>query len=225
RLITLAAELKKALMHKLFTNGTRGEPLKQTDIGAVPQSWTVTELQEVAEPPQYGFTASAQPAGNAQILRITDIQNAGVNWSSVPYCECTLEDLAQHRLRTGDLVFARIGATTGKNFLVVDPPDSAVFASYLIRVRPRETLVPGFAAYFCQTAAYWRQIAASKGNNLKGGFNSSLLRRLLIALPADPTEQHLIVEVLAALDRKIDVARRTSAVLNAGFRTLLHQLM
>jgi type I restriction enzyme S subunit len=40
-LISLTAELKKALMHKLFTKGTRGETLKQTTIGLVPSSWIV----------------------------------------------------------------------------------------------------------------------------------------------------------------------------------------
>lgn len=33
RLIALTIELKKALTHKLFTEGTRGEPQKQTEIG------------------------------------------------------------------------------------------------------------------------------------------------------------------------------------------------
>ena len=45
RLIALTAELKKALMHKLFTEGTRGEPLKQTEIGPVPESWTELPLR------------------------------------------------------------------------------------------------------------------------------------------------------------------------------------
>jgi hypothetical protein len=36
-------------------------------------------LQEVADPPQYGFTASASATGNARILRITDIQDVGVD--------------------------------------------------------------------------------------------------------------------------------------------------
>lgn len=38
RLIALSQELKKALMHKLFTEGLRGEPQKQTEIGPVPES-------------------------------------------------------------------------------------------------------------------------------------------------------------------------------------------
>ena len=47
RLIALTAELKKALMHKLFTEGTRGEPLKQTSFGVIPQSWTILTLNDL----------------------------------------------------------------------------------------------------------------------------------------------------------------------------------
>ena len=44
RLIALTTELKKALLHKLFTEGLRGEPQKQTEIGPVPESWEVVRL-------------------------------------------------------------------------------------------------------------------------------------------------------------------------------------
>jgi type I restriction enzyme, S subunit len=41
RVLALTAELKKTLLHQLFTTGLRGEPQKQTDIGPVPESWEV----------------------------------------------------------------------------------------------------------------------------------------------------------------------------------------
>ncbi len=47
RLIALTAELKKALMHKLFTHGTRGEPQKQSEIGPIPKSWRVERLDRM----------------------------------------------------------------------------------------------------------------------------------------------------------------------------------
>ena len=48
RLLALTAELKKALLHQLFTAGLRGEPQKQTEIGPVPESWeVVTRLDTV----------------------------------------------------------------------------------------------------------------------------------------------------------------------------------
>src|SRR5207249_4059524 len=62
RLIALTDELKKALMHKLFTEGTRGEPQKQTEIGPVPESWQtkrlgslVTRVSKVASPRWQGY--------------------------------------------------------------------------------------------------------------------------------------------------------------------------
>jgi len=47
RLITLTTELKKTLLHKLFTEGLRGEPLKQTEIGPMPESWELVKLGSI----------------------------------------------------------------------------------------------------------------------------------------------------------------------------------
>ncbi len=44
QLLALTAELKNALLHKLFTEGLRSEPQKQTEIGPVPESWEVVTL-------------------------------------------------------------------------------------------------------------------------------------------------------------------------------------
>ena len=46
-LLALTTELKKTLLHKLFTEGLRGEPQKQTEIGPVPESWEVKRLEEL----------------------------------------------------------------------------------------------------------------------------------------------------------------------------------
>jgi type I restriction enzyme S subunit len=47
RLIELTTELKKALMQKLFTEGTSGEPQNKTEIGLVPESWETSALGDV----------------------------------------------------------------------------------------------------------------------------------------------------------------------------------
>jgi type I restriction enzyme S subunit len=59
RIIQTTTELKKALMHKLFTEGLRGEPQKQTEIGLVPESWEVVRLSDVCRF-QSGGTPSKQ---------------------------------------------------------------------------------------------------------------------------------------------------------------------
>ena len=100
----------------------------------IPGTWQIASLGELADDISYGFPASAtnKPLG-PRMLRITDIQNGKVDWTTVPYCAEGADQT--DFLTVGDLVIARTGATTGKSFLIRAVPERAIFASYLIRVR------------------------------------------------------------------------------------------
>ena len=157
--------------------------------------WEVKELAAVSAI-NYGYTESAfsEPVG-PQFLRITDIQDDRVDWESVPYCKIESTDLPKYRLASGDIVFARTGATTGKSFLVDDPPE-AVFASYLIRLRLLDKrLLPQFVSLFFQTAGYWQTIKDGSSGSAQGGFNATKLGALRIPVPPLP-EQRRIVGIL-----------------------------
>jgi type I restriction enzyme S subunit len=122
------------------------------------KGWEMKQLAAVATI-KYGYTesASSEPIG-PRFLRITDIQEDKVDWESVPYCKIEPENLYKYRLATGDIVFARTGATTGKSFLLSDPPNAA-FASYLIRLRLFDkNRLPEFVSLFFQTDSYWKSI-------------------------------------------------------------------
>jgi type I restriction enzyme S subunit len=220
-----AQELKHAAMRTLFTRGLRGEAQKETEIGPAPESWEVTALEGHIERPDYGYTASAtsDPIG-PRFLRITDIQNGGVDWNAVPFCACDQTALDEKRLNPGDIVVARIGATTGKAFLIKEPPE-AIFASYLIRIRTRDTsLFAPFLYYYMHGEHYWQHIDRNKGGRLKGGVNIPVLTSLPIPLPP-LEEQREIVAILDAIDRKIDLHKKKRAVLDELFKALLHKLM
>ncbi|HRJ31376.1 MAG TPA: restriction endonuclease subunit S [Cyclobacteriaceae bacterium] len=176
------------------------EGWKDTELGLIPVDWEQSILSEYAEKPQYGFTDSSSNSGNAKFLRITDITDTGVNWNDVPYCNCP--DVDKYKLVDGDIVFARIGATTGKSYIIKNPP-KAVFASYLIRVRTRSKLLSDYLIYFFNSEYYWEQINSQKGNNLKGGVNGSILSDLKIIVPPTP-EQRKIAYVLSTVQKAIE---------------------
>ena len=48
RLIATTRDLKRSAMAHLFTHGMRGEALKETEIGPMPESWRVASIDEVA---------------------------------------------------------------------------------------------------------------------------------------------------------------------------------
>ena len=159
------------------------------------KGWETKDLAAVSAI-NYGYTesASSEPVG-PRFLRITDIQDDQVDWDNVPYCKIEKADLPKYRLASGDIVFARTGATTGKSFLVNEPPE-AVFASYLIRLRLLDKkLLPEFVLLFFQTAGYWQSIKDGSSGSAQGGFNATKLGALTIPVPP-LAEQVRIIRLL-----------------------------
>ena len=221
----ITQNLKRAAMRTLFTRGLRGEAQKETEIGPIPANWNVKPLSDCAYKPDYGYTASAsnEPIG-PRLLRITDIKDGSVDWDVVPYCSCSKEIIASKGLNEHDIVVARIGATTGKSFLIDSCPE-AVFASYLIRIRADITKIyPDYLYHYMQTTMYWQHIDHNKGGRLKGGINIPILATMPLSVPP-LSEQREIATILNAIDRKIDLHRRNRALLDDLFKALLHKLM
>jgi len=176
-----------------------------------PPSWRPAMLADICERPEYGLTARASnEAVGPRFVRITDIQEGGVDWSRVPSCECDETAHDKLALRAGDLLIARIGGTTGKALLVRDCPD-AVFASYLIRIRARG-VDPAFLFYFTQSSRYWQQINARKGDKLKGGVSASVLSDISLMMPK-PEEQKGIAAALFRLESRLLLERGRAATL------------
>lgn len=171
--IALTEELLRSAFLEMF-----GDPVTN------PKGWEVKTLGELATNVDYGVTASAssQRVG-PQFLRITDIQDNRVNWSLVPFCECDKTAAERARLAPGDIVFARTGATTGKSFWIRDCPTDAIFASYLIRVRPDTSVLPAYLSEFFHSEGYWVQVRSMAEGAAQPGVNASKLTSLRVPVP------------------------------------------
>ncbi len=185
--------------------------------------WRPTQLGQVCEKPQYGYTASArrEPIG-PKFLRITDLREGRIDWDSVPFCELSDEELVRYRLSHGDILVARIGATTGSTSIVIDPPNS-VFASYLIRLRANDEAHPFFLYFYTMDAQFRNWIDAHKDSNLKGGVNVPVLLAAPLALPS-PNEQEKIAAVLWKLQRAIATQDRLIATTRDLKQSAMHRL-
>jgi type I restriction enzyme S subunit len=172
----------------------------------LPEGWHWARLGEVCEKPQYGYTASAEYATvGPKFLRITDIQNGKVNWDTVPYCRCE-KGVDHYLLRPGDILFARTGGTTGKSYLISKPPVQTIFASYLIRVRTGNTIIPEYLYQFLQSGMYWEQVESNKRGGAQPNMNATLLSRITLPLPT-LEEQQRIATKLQELMHEVDRAR------------------
>ena len=139
RVIQATTELKKALMHKLFTEGTRGEPQKQTEIGPIPESWEVVELGDSLSVAQYGLSVKGNPEGNYPILRMTNQANGRIVANNLQFVKIGEADFKKFKVESGDILFNRTNSLelVGRT-AVHDIKGDFVFASYLIRLRTKE---------------------------------------------------------------------------------------
>jgi len=213
-IIGKTARLKKGLMQELLTKGIGHKEFKDTEIGRIPKEWRVAKLGEIGTF-QYGITASAKEEDTGvKFLRITDIRDNGtINWSEVPFCEISISELSKYTLKVGDVLFARIGATTGKT-CYINREIRGVFGSYLIRFLPdvNSQIDTKFLHLFTQSEMYWLQVNRMKVGQLKKGLNTQLLKEIKILLPP-LEEQRKIIQVLSTVDKKLEIERNEKAKL------------
>ena len=147
----------------------------------LPEGWAWTRLGTLCAAIQYGLSNSAESMGSHKFLRITDIQNGIVNWDTVPFARPSDPDT--YLLKSGDIVFARTGATVGKSFLITETPYPSVYASYLIRIRLLGNLPSEYIYQFFDSACYWSQITDKSVGVGQPNCNGTSLKELLIPLP------------------------------------------
>ena len=170
--------------------------------------WKKTSLKQVTDCIQYGFTASSTKLNTGvKILRITDIQNDKVNWNQVPYCKIDKSEISKYQLNSGDIVFARTGATVGKSFLIKSFMPNTIFASYLIRVVPNNLIESKFLAYFFRSPQYWSQISKQKAGIGQPNVNGTKLSKLIFYYPPKKSQRE-IVDKIDTLFAKVDSGAR-----------------
>jgi len=151
----------------------------------------------------YGIGASAVPYSPElyTYLRITDINDDGtLNNSDLK--SVSDEKASDYLLKPNDIVFARTGASTGRNYFYDGTDGEFVFAGFLIKFSLDPNKVnPRYIKYHCQSQVYRDWIAAFNTGSTRGNINAQTLASMPISLP-DRRTQDRIVKILDSLENK-----------------------
>jgi len=227
RLLALTAELKKALMHKLFTEGLRGEPQKQTEIGPVPESWEVGMIDDVAKI-QSGGTPTRDVSEHWHGGTIPWVKTGEIDYCTIQTTEeritpVGLANSAARLFPAGTLLMAMYGqgVTRGRvAILGIEATTNQACAS----ITPHdESRVSSRFLYYFLEYHYENLRKLGHGANQRN-MNAALIRGFPVGFPSG-SEQAEIVSALSAFDAKQQIHQRKHTTLTALFRTLLHQLM
>lgn len=152
----------------------------------------------------YGIGASAVDKRDDlyTYLRITDIRDDGtLNMYDLKSVDDP--DAGKYLLKPNDIVFARTGASTGRNYFYDGSDGTFVYAGFLIKFSIDPNKVnPLFVKYYCQSAQYRNWISSFSTGSTRGNINAQTLGNMEIPLPTRE-QQDFLVSVLAPMDAKI----------------------
>ena len=232
RIIQTTTELKKTLMHKLFTEGTRGEPQKQTEIGPVPESWEVKELGEFFEI-KHGFAFDGkffEPSGEHILMTPGHFNEEGGFRDQVEKTKYYTGEIPEdYLLAKDDLVVAMTEQKSGLlgSAAFVPEDDRYLHNQRLGLIVDLDTkrLSKRFLFNVFNTPHLRVEVAKTSTGSKVKHTSPTKLRAVKVGIPPTLKEQEEIATALATTERKIAVAKGKKAQLQDLFRTLLHELM
>jgi type I restriction enzyme, S subunit len=197
----LLEEYKKGVMQQLFTKVIR---FKDDQLNDFPD-WEEKTLGEISNNVAYGMNAAATKYdGVTKYIRITDIDGNSNKFRPDPVTSPDREPGDQYRLRRGDIVFARTGASVGKSYLYDKADGNLVFAGFLIRFSICKGVAhPVFVFLQMQTQRFWRWVRVYSMRSGQPGINSEEYKTFPVQLPS-LAEQEKIADFLSTIDRKIE---------------------
>ena len=152
----------------------------------------------------YGIAASAveRKADLPTYLRITDIFDDGIlNLSELKSVDAPNSD--KYILKPNDIVFARTGGSTGRNYFYDGSDGVFVYAGFLIKfsIDP-EKVNPKYVKYYCRSKQYNDWVQSFNTGSTRGNINAQTFGNMEIPLP-ERKQQDYLVSVLEPIDEKI----------------------
>ena len=162
----------------------------------------LVELGDLAQLIQYGSSTRASSSHEGlPMLRMTNLQEDGLDVSEVKYVSLPSSEVARYRLSPGDVLINRTNGSrdlVGKSEVFREEGEW-LFASYLIRLRVDERrALPEFVSAFLNTRAGRMQVQRASRQILMSNINATELRRLVIPLPELEIQQTLVDSLHAA---------------------------
>lgn len=237
-LLAKTEQIKAGLIYDLLTRGVSADgqlrpaaSSSKTPFGALPEGWVTGSLLDVADDKRQPILTGPFGAdlGNddfveegVPVLRIGNVQAGHLDLDDLLFVSPRkARELQRYVIRAGDLLFARQGATTGRNALASELVDGCLINYHIIRVAlDHAKCAPMFIEAAFNGEMVKRQVERDKGRGTREGINTAQLKALKVPL-APVVEQRLIAEMLAGQNEEIQ-----SLVNDLGkLRKLKHGLM
>ena len=202
---------KSAILHKAFTGELTVK--WREEHGVTLESWTKSTFSDVVDEFKYGLSEKSDYGYDGiPVFRIPNVTDDGLNFDDLKYLSHSQID-SSSLIRKDDVLIIRSNGSkelVGKSVLVPSLDKEYTYASFLIRARLNQKIIPAYFVYYINSSdarmQMFRKAKSSAGIN---NINSKELGAINI-LVCSVSEQSEIVRILDDLLAKESAAKEAA---------------
>lgn len=172
--------------------------------------WEQRKLSEMCGTFEYGLNAAAKEFdGKNKYIRITDIDDASREFllSDLSSPDICLDGMSKYLLSSGDIVFARTGASVGKTYIYRENDGIVYFAGFLIRAKVNQDNDAEFVFQSTLSPSYEKYIRITSQRSGQPGVNAQEYGEYDLFAPSKE-EQQRIGHFLRGIDNLITLHQK-----------------
>ena len=175
---------------------------------------------------EYGLNAAAKEFdGKNKYIRITDIDDASREFllSDLSSPDICLDGMSKYLLSSGDIVFARTGASVGKTYIYRENDGIVYFAGFLIRAKVNQDNDAEFVFQSTLSPSYEKYIRITSQRSGQPGVNAQEYGEYDLFAPSKE-EQQRIGQFLRGIDNLITLHQRKFEKLTNVKKSMLEKM-
>ena len=215
---------KKSLLQKMFPKN--GEDCPELRFPGFTDPWEQRKLGEISDSFEYGLNAAATEFdGVNKYIRITDIDDESRRFleTDLTSPNVDLSNADNYKLKSGDILFTRTGASVGKSYIYKEYDGLVYYAGFLIRARIKPEYDAEFVFQSTLTNKYNKYIRITSQRSGQPGVNAQEYAEFKLRVP-EYDEQSKIGLFLKQLDNLITLHQRKLNHLQEQKKALLQQM-
>lgn len=227
---------KQSLITEAVTKGLDPD-VKMKDsgvewIGQIPEHWTIRKLGAIADIQTGPFGSQLHNedyvSNGTPIITVEHFGEMNITHDNLP---CVSDDdylrLKKYVLRTGDLVFSRVGSVD-RSVIVSGAENGWLFSGRCLRVRLFNELVPQYINYCFYMSSFKQHMNISAVGSTMLSINTSILSRIRIAIPSI-SEQYQMIKYLDykcyMIDNLLEQKRLLLSELESYKKSLIYEVV
>ena len=216
--------VKKSMLEKMFPQN--GSSFPEIRFKGFTDAWEQRKLSEMCGTFEYGLNAAAKEFdGKNKYIRITDIDDTSREFllSDLSSPDICLDGMSKYLLSSGDIVFARTGASVGKTYIYRENDGIVYFAGFLIRAKVNQDNDAEFVFQSTLSPSYEKYIRITSQRSGQPGVNAQEYGEYDLFAPSKE-EQQRIGHFLRGIDSLITLHQRELEKLQNIKKSMLEKM-